>query len=222
MTQVILYYIFGTLWYKIINRKTMNSNVKSLNTKEKLLKATIDLIQIEIIEQISVRKIIDKANVNISSVNYYYGSKEKLISEAIIVFFERTLKKSKFLCKENIPLKEKFKLFLLDRLELYLSNDFLSKQIFNYVTNSDNEIAQRITSFIKSKYDNDILRLYTDEPKIFDDYESFKMMFFQMMSCIYHPCISGPQSVKHITGIDLNDPQTREKYVDIILNRYFD
>ncbi|SFI60988.1 transcriptional regulator, TetR family [Paenibacillus sp. UNC496MF] len=54
-------------------------------TKENILAATLELIKAEGIEGVTIRKIAAAAGANVALVNYYFGSKEKLISETLKV-----------------------------------------------------------------------------------------------------------------------------------------
>ena len=58
---------------------------KEQNTKERIINATLELLTTEAIEDITVRKIAQKAKVNIAAINYHFSSKEKLILHAVIV-----------------------------------------------------------------------------------------------------------------------------------------
>lgn len=63
----------------------MNHPDKKQQTKEKILDATLEFIQKEGFEAVTIRKIADLSATNISLVNYYFGSKENLLSETIEV-----------------------------------------------------------------------------------------------------------------------------------------
>lgn len=57
---------------------------KDLETRNKILKYTLELVQNEKdFSKITVRRIIAGAGVSLSAVNYHFGSKEKLINEVI-------------------------------------------------------------------------------------------------------------------------------------------
>ena len=58
-------------------------SIKERNAKEKIIATTIDLLQNEEIEEITMRRIANDANVTLSSINYYFQSKENLIDIAI-------------------------------------------------------------------------------------------------------------------------------------------
>jgi AcrR family transcriptional regulator len=53
-----------------------------LSTKQKIVLATIECIEKEGINTVTIRSIGREANVNSAAINYYFGSKEKLIEEA--------------------------------------------------------------------------------------------------------------------------------------------
>ena len=60
----------------------MTSN-KEEKTKEKLLKAAEELFFEIGYDNISVRQIASKADVNLASINYYFGGKQKLLGEVL-------------------------------------------------------------------------------------------------------------------------------------------
>jgi AcrR family transcriptional regulator len=58
-------------------------SIKEKNAKGKIIKTTIDLLRTEPLEKITMRRIAKDAKVTLSSINYYFQSKEKLIDIAI-------------------------------------------------------------------------------------------------------------------------------------------
>jgi AcrR family transcriptional regulator len=53
------------------------------NSKERVLSATIGLLQKKAMDEITIREIAVLAGVNVASINYYFGSKEILFTEAL-------------------------------------------------------------------------------------------------------------------------------------------
>ncbi len=53
------------------------------NTRKRILTATIELLRTQPYEQVTMRTIAKKAEVTLSSINYYFQSKEKLIDKAV-------------------------------------------------------------------------------------------------------------------------------------------
>ncbi|HUW65073.1 MAG TPA: TetR family transcriptional regulator [Spirochaetia bacterium] len=57
-----------------------------VNTKKRILDATVELLRVaKDANTITIRQIAKKADINVALVNYYFRSKENLLSEAIAV-----------------------------------------------------------------------------------------------------------------------------------------
>lgn len=56
----------------------LQNSTQSKSPKEKILETAYRLFGERSLEDVSVRELAKEANVNISSINYYYGSKEEL------------------------------------------------------------------------------------------------------------------------------------------------
>ncbi|GJM80880.1 hypothetical protein HMSSN139_33760 [Paenibacillus sp. HMSSN-139] len=61
----------------------MSNCAEGLTTKQNIIQATLELIKTEGADQVTLRKITAAANVNLALVNYYFGSKDNLINEAL-------------------------------------------------------------------------------------------------------------------------------------------
>ncbi|MFP3361123.1 TetR/AcrR family transcriptional regulator, partial [Planococcus sp. SIMBA_143] len=80
----------------------------------KILNTTLELIKDEEFESVTIRKIAALSDTNIALVNYHFGSKEKLISEAIKVLLTSFQDTFSILDDIKVPAKERLKIFLLD------------------------------------------------------------------------------------------------------------
>ena len=58
-------------------------------TKQKILKATLKILESEGIQKLTVRKIAAEAGVNVAAVNYHFGSKDQVVFEALQTLRER-------------------------------------------------------------------------------------------------------------------------------------
>ncbi|MBN1273838.1 MAG: TetR family transcriptional regulator [Candidatus Aminicenantes bacterium] len=54
-----------------------------ISTREKIILAAVARIEKEGIDSVTIRSIALEAGVNIASINYYFGSKEKLLEETL-------------------------------------------------------------------------------------------------------------------------------------------
>ncbi|XOK58328.1 TetR/AcrR family transcriptional regulator [Paenibacillus elgii] len=83
-----------------------------METKDKILQATLDMIKKEGFENVTIRKIAARSDTNIALINYYFGSKEKLISEAIKIMLLGFRGTFDVLDDSSLPPKERLKTFL--------------------------------------------------------------------------------------------------------------
>jgi len=61
-------------------------------TKIRILETTAEIIGREKNLNLTIREIANRANVNIASINYYFGSKEKLLEEVELLLLENIRK----------------------------------------------------------------------------------------------------------------------------------
>lgn len=78
-----------------------------------ILDATVNLIREEGFRCITLRSIAAKAETNLALINYYYGSKEKLFSDALKELVATFDDAFKALEDNTLPPKERLKLFFM-------------------------------------------------------------------------------------------------------------
>lgn len=61
-----------------------NPDIEEMSAREKIIAATLSLIEKEGVHGLTTRVIASEANVNIAAINYYFGSKQKLIEETLL------------------------------------------------------------------------------------------------------------------------------------------
>lgn len=98
---------------------------KSLSTKEKLLQAATELFLKKGVDRVGVREIAAKAGINLSLMNYYFQSKEKLLEhifENIIIAKASHLKD---ILDSNTPLEDKIRNYSASYIDLLIENPLL-------------------------------------------------------------------------------------------------
>lgn len=84
------------------------------NVKERLIQATVNLLQDEQeIKRITARKIAEAAEANLAMINYYFKSKDELVSIAVDRLIEASGQKQEELQKNVADPKEKLIAFLV-------------------------------------------------------------------------------------------------------------
>ncbi|PGT64437.1 TetR/AcrR family transcriptional regulator [Bacillus thuringiensis] len=188
---------------------------ENVSTKEKILNTTLELIKKEGFEKVTIRKIAKLLDINIALVNYHFGSKEKLISEAIrvlLISFQGTFS---ILDNITVPAKERLKIFLLDYVLVIRQYPELVRKIIamgTTVFTSQFEYGDFLKRLGFSKVEN-ILSEITNET----DQEILMMMTVQIFGSIFLPTLMMPILE---SGADIKVPSV-EKQIDFLFERYF-
>ncbi|PGH70800.1 TetR family transcriptional regulator [Bacillus thuringiensis] len=188
---------------------------ENVSTKKKILNTTLELIKKEGFEKVTIRKISTLLDINIALVNYHFGSKEKLISEAIrvlLISFQGTFS---ILDNITVPAKERLKIFLLDYVLVIRQYPELVRKIIamgTTVFTSQYEYGDFLKRLGFSKVKN-ILSEITNET----DQEILMMMTVQIFGSIFLPTLMMPILE---SGADIKVPSV-EKQIDFLFERYF-
>ncbi|WP_339316387.1 TetR/AcrR family transcriptional regulator [Paenibacillus sp. FSL R10-2734] len=112
-------------------------------TKEKILDATLHLIKSEGFDSVTIRKIAGEAGTNVALINYYFGSKEKLMHEAMKMILETFRSAFDIFDVVEYPPIERLRQFVLtyasflkdypDLLKRILGHDPLFESVAEYV-----------------------------------------------------------------------------------------
>ncbi|MED3053303.1 TetR family transcriptional regulator [Bacillus thuringiensis] len=188
---------------------------ENVSTKEKILNTTLELIKKEGFEKVTIRKIAALSDINIALVNYHFGSKEKLISEAIrvlLISFQGTFS---ILDNITVPAKERLKIFLLDYVLVIRQYPELVRKIIamgTTVFTSQYEYGDFLKRLGFSKVKNTLSEI-TNET----DQEILMMMTVQIFGSIFLPTLMMPILE---SGADIKVPSV-EKQIDFLFERYF-
>ncbi|MCE5170048.1 TetR/AcrR family transcriptional regulator [Paenibacillus profundus] len=186
-----------------------------VSTKEIILNVTLELIKSEGFEAVTVRKIASLANVNIALVNYHFGSKQKLISEAVKVLLTSFQESFEVLDDLTLSPKERLKMFLLQYVSTIQQYPELVKRIITqgavtFESQYEYGIFLKTMGFHKAQA---ILQELTGE----EDAEKLMMMMTQVFGAVFLPTLMLPILQ---AGANVNLPPI-EMQLDILIDRYF-
>ncbi|KGP72356.1 TetR/AcrR family transcriptional regulator [Pontibacillus yanchengensis] len=116
------------------------STKKGEETKEKIMRATVDFIVRDGIENVGINKIIKEASVSKGSFYHYFSSMDELIKEVAIYTFER--------CLQHMPLSQ------TSSVEDIVKN--LGKHIFTSVRNHNRDYYLLFLFISKSFVDEEL------------------------------------------------------------------
>ncbi|MBW4838551.1 MAG: TetR/AcrR family transcriptional regulator [Paenibacillaceae bacterium] len=194
----------------------MSNCAEGLSTKQNIIQATLELIKTEGADQVTLRKITAAAKVNLALVNYYFGSKDNLINEALKMLLTSFQANFSVLDDTSLDPKERLKAFLLqyvDSVLLYpgMLHEVLGKGRITF------ESRQDFTSFMKTTGFGKIsgtLEEITGET----DTEILYIMMMQINAAVLFPLVLSKQ-IKHLENRP--DKEAVERQIDILFEHYF-
>ena len=101
---------------------------KKLNAREKILQTVVDMLMAETnVENITVRSIAEKAKVNSALINYYFQSKDQLISKAMEVCMSNFTDRMYEEANLNISPFERLMTMITDIADFSFQTPYLSR-----------------------------------------------------------------------------------------------
>ena len=193
----------------------MDEIIENTTTKEKIIEATLAIIANEGFQNITIRKIATMAGVNVGAVNYHFGSKEKVLNEAL----EHVMIQMKkiFNClKDNGKTPE-------ERLEVFIQKYL--KTLFKYPDPVKNLIHQSIhehgvTNSYQEYLKNEGIELIKNtihEIKSDEGEAVLVMRTIQLLGSMAFPVLLGKRAVD-IFGMDVNKPENQRIYADLLVH----
>ncbi|MCM3268013.1 TetR/AcrR family transcriptional regulator [Paenibacillus elgii] len=161
-----------------------------METKDKILQATLDMIKKEGFENVTIRKIAAHSDTNIALINYHFGSKDKLISEAIKIMLLGFRGTFDVLDDSALPPKERLKTFLTHYVQVIREHPELVSRIIATGTAmfaSQVEYGEFLREMGFHKIQG-VLQQITQE----DRPDQLMMMITQLFGAIFLPALMKP------------------------------
>jgi AcrR family transcriptional regulator len=186
------------------------------SSKEKIINSTAEIINNEGIDELTTRKVAANSGVNVAAINYYFGTKEKLIVEVINFIFEKKVPEIfSILEKTEYSTEERLYLFFRTYIRELSKHPGILKTIITSFLKGKMEYIDRIF-FIKESL-NKMSGLISEHLGITDKrLVSIRMM--HIMSAILFPNAMYKFYPKIFEGIKISEKETRDLYIDILLN----
>jgi len=193
-------------------------NTEAILPKEKIILAAIECINRDGIQKVTTRSIAKQADVNSAAINYYFGTKDKLLAIAL----GRTLDEMSKMPEEILDSQD---LSPCLRLEAFFTAVFDGVVLWPGITKAhfyppflendfDSPSVRRINDFLESITEK-ITGLEMKDPDI-----NLKTALIQIMSAIVFPGIM-PGMFDQFSRIDFKDAAARKAYVSDLIGRYF-
>ena len=193
---------------------------KNTNTKEKILSTTIELYGIK--GDITVREICRKAGVNIASINYHFGSKDKLLKEVEKHYSNLLFNiQNEIITDELREPREKLIDWADALMEFVLEYPALIMLVTNLVLEDQSYNPEIIDKFLGSiELKENIQKSIYSLTKI-DNEEILNFKYMQLFSGIVGPIVF--QMIPNIKDsnkvfLDLNNVEERKRYIENLVD----
>lgn len=185
------------------------------NVEEKILDRALYLFGKNGSTNVSIRTIAKEAEVNVSAINYYFGSKENMLSNVQEFYIDNTILAYSELDNEELSDEEKVILCANEIMEYALRYPgVLVMQREAAELEEKDEMATKIINTTKemhNKLNNILSRVIGSEGKIFE----YDRMIF--LSSILHP--TNGSKIEEFNEEFMENKQVRIEYIKYILNR---
>lgn len=183
-------------------------------TKDKIIEAALGIIAQEGFQKVTIRKIAVNAGVNVAAVNYHFGSKEKVLNEAL----EHVMVQIKkiFRCLQDDEKSPEARLGMF--VEKY------SNILFKYPDPVKNLIHQSIHE--RSVINNfqeylriegvDLIKKTIRQIRVEEEDFILSMRTAQLLSSMAFPVLLGNRA-EEIFGIELQNIDNRRIYADLLV-----
>jgi AcrR family transcriptional regulator len=186
--------------------------------REKIITATIDCIEEQGLQPLTIRSIAAKAGVNSAAINYYFETKEKLVEEAL----NRTLEEfnkipEETLLADNLDPRDRLRAFfgaLFEGLIRWprIVRAHLQSPLFE--ADFGSRFVDTLNSFL-----TDLLRRLEEMPLGQREY-NLRLRVIQSFSAVLIPGLM-PGLFRYFSGLDFTDPEARKLYIEDLVTRLF-
>ncbi|WP_318506899.1 TetR/AcrR family transcriptional regulator [Bacillus sp. T3] len=188
---------------------------KDIKTKDCILNATLELIKKEGLEKVTLRKIASLADVNLALINYYFGSKEKLINEVLKVRLSSFRAAFLLLEDESKSPSDRLKAFLLQYTRSLMEHPDLFREVFgkgNMLFEEEFVYKNYMKTLGLTKIKATIAEITGEE-----DPELITMMLMQITAATIFPTLISLKKNIHLIW----NPLPIEKQIDFLFSHYF-
>lgn len=195
----------------------MVENFSALSTKERIIKVTMEIIAAEGFQNVTIRKIANRAGVNLAAVNYHYGCKDAVINEALKTVTVQLM--NAFLClkKEELDPQIRLECFIKEYSEvLFEYPDIIKIVIDQNIHNYPTRVEAGYQEYLKEEGAELIRRTFA-QIKPGESNMVLNMRALQLLSCMAFPILMGDKVTETI-AVDLRKEKIRQIYTDLLLN----
>lgn len=197
------------------------AEITEKDTKQTILEATLDLIRSEGFHCATMRNIAAKAETNLALVNYHFGSKEKLLSDAVRMLLGTFDNAFTALEDDTLLPKERLKQFFLRYIEELKRYPGLARQMLDqrhHIMSSLDEYTRYCKMMRLEKILQAIQEITGEQDK-----NVLMTMYLQVYGAVVFPVIMVSSLPENQTGsLPYFNLPSIEEQIDGLFERYFD
>jgi len=185
-------------------------------TKDRIIKATLEIIAEQGFQNVTIRKIAAMADVNVAAVNYHFGSKDAVINEALKIVTLQLENAFSCLKEEQIEPAERLELFVKRYSEtLFKYPDIVKNMINHSIHDHPAGFEVEYQKYLKEE-GLSLIRRTIGQIRPLEAASLVCMRALQLVCCMSFPILLGHRVVE-ISGVDITDPEQRQIYTDLLL-----
>ena len=189
--------------------------------KEKIIKSTVELIKSVGIDGLSVRKIAELADVNVASINYHFGSKDKLVNEILKASLFEFRGTFNILDNAEVSPIKRLRQFLLAYLSLLKAHPELFKIVLSPEKLFDSHLEY--VEFLKNQGFDKLIKTVL-EIVGYSNKDKVNIIVRQMFASIFFPVIilgNVNSKIKEAMEQNMFGDYSAEENIDLFLDFYF-
>lgn len=191
------------------------SDEEKLSTKERITKATLDVIADVGFDKVTVRKIAAKANVNIALISYYFQSKEQAVFHAISDLGGEFQSCFGVLTEQTLPPDQRIRSLFQRYADVAHKHPYVMRSL---IVKSDKFQEFKLYHFLREDGFGRFVSVIKEIHPV-DDEKALFIKFFQAMSAIAFPTLLA-ENMEPMSGIAYNNQADRYKYIDILVSNF--
>jgi len=194
-------------------------STEDVSVQTKIIEATIECIEREGIQAVTIRKIAKLAGVNSAAINYYFRSKEKLVEEVKRITVEHVFEDwREILNDESRTIRERLFLLFTDYMEGAIMYPGISK-------------AHMWEPLIDDNYDSLFVKLLNDflgdlakklSLELKRPAKELKLVVIHLFSALSMPVLMPDLFREFYDGKTFKEAKVRRALIEHVLQLYFD
>jgi AcrR family transcriptional regulator len=190
----------------------------SESTEERIVLAALEVIGVSSIDTLTVRDIAARAGVNVATVHYYFGTKERIVSEALRQFFLPVMRQLEASLESGLAPKQK----LVNFLEMYTAQFREHPGVFQSLikvvsavgaeNHGDEQTYQTVLTQAIAGAKDKLVGLIREITGLADEKQLIFQALRTMTSCL-HPLLNSGLPGR-VFGVDLRDKALWRSYLE--------